>query len=97
MITKVSDEEALKRRWARQRTICRFIQHYSQEHGWPPSRREIGQAVHMRSLGQVEYWLKVLAQQGYLLITPRVSRGITLTEAGTALAEGRPVARMSRQ
>jgi repressor LexA len=73
----------------RQRAICRFIRHYSQEHGWPPSRREIGQALRMESLGHVEYWLRVLAQQDYLRLTPHVSRGLTLTAAGIALAESK--------
>ena len=71
----------------RQRAICRFIRRYSQEHGWPPTRREIGQALRTESLGHVEYWLRVLAQHGYLCITPHVSRGLTLTAAGVALAE----------
>lgn len=76
-------------RTQRQRVICRFIRTYSQEHGWPPSRREIGQALRTESLGHVEYWLRVLAQQGYLCLTPHVSRGLTLTAAGVALAESR--------
>lgn len=71
----------------RQRTICRFIRRYSQEHGWPPSRREIGQALQTESLGHVEYWLRVMAQQGYVCLTPHVSRGLTLTAAGLALAD----------
>ena len=76
----------------RQRAICRFIRDYSQEHGWPPSRREIGQALRMESLGQVEYWLRVLAQHGYLSITPHVSRGLTLTAAGMELVDRRTTA-----
>ena len=73
----------------RQRAICRFIRRYSQEHGWPPSRREIGQALRIESLGHVEYWLRVLAQHGYLHMTPHVSRGLTLTADGLALAESK--------
>ena len=76
----------------RQRAICRFIRRYSQEHGWPPSRREIGQALQTESLGHVEYWLNVLAQHGYLHITPHVSRGLTLTAAGIALANSKSTA-----
>jgi hypothetical protein len=73
----------------RQRAICRFIHRYTQEHGWPPSRREIGQALRIESLGHVEYWLRVLAQHGYLHITPHISRGLTLTAAGLELAESK--------
>lgn len=73
----------------RQRAICRFIHRYTQEHGWPPSRREIGQALQTESLGHVEYWLRVLAQHGYLRLTPHVSRGLTLKAAGMALAESK--------
>ena len=79
-------------RTQRQRVICRFIRTYSQEHGWPPSRREIGEALRTQSLGHVAYWLRVLVQQGYLHLTPHVSRGLTLTAAGVALAEGKATA-----
>lgn len=86
---EMHSDHLMDTRTQRQRAICRFIRTYSQEHGWPPSRREIGQALRMESLGHVEYWLRVLAQHSYLRITPHVSRGLTLTAAGIALAESK--------
>lgn len=67
--------------------LCRFIEQYTQTHGWPPSRREMGAALGCPSTSLVTYYLEALEQQGYVTCQPAISRGLVLTPAGQALAE----------
>ena len=67
--------------------LCRFIARYTQTHGWPPSRRDMQQALGVTSTSLVVYYLEALEQQGYLHCQPHISRGVTLTPAGYTLAE----------
>jgi repressor LexA len=64
----------------RQESILRFISSYSEEHGRPPTIREIGKAVDISSTSVVNYNLTRLEDQGYLRRDPEVSRGIGFTE-----------------
>lgn len=47
-------------------------------HGYPPSVREIGQAVGLHSSSSVAHQLQVLQARGYLTRTPGVNRGLTV-------------------
>ena len=67
--------------------LCRFIQQYTQTHGWPPTRREMGAALGCTTTSLVAYYLEALEQQGYVSCQPAISRGLVLTPAGQALAE----------
>jgi SOS-response transcriptional repressor LexA len=71
----------------RHSTLCRFIQQYTQTHGWPPSRREMAAALGSPSTSLVAYYLEALEQHGYVSCQPAISRGLVLTPAGQALAE----------
>ncbi len=71
----------------RHAAICHYIEQYTQAQGWPPSRREIGEALGFTSISQVAYYLTALEQQGYLHRQPYISRGLALTPAGHRLAE----------
>jgi SOS-response transcriptional repressor LexA len=71
----------------RHRSLCHYIARYTQTHGWPPSRREIKQALGFTSTSHVAYYLETLEQQGYLHCQPHVSRGMTLTPTGHVLAQ----------
>jgi len=64
----------------RQRRMLDFIQHFSEESGYPPSIREIGKAVGISSTSVVNYNLNRLVEEGYLSRDQNVSRGIRLTE-----------------
>jgi SOS-response transcriptional repressor LexA len=44
------------------------------------------QALGLTSTSHVAYYLETLEQQGYLRCQPHISRGVTLTPAGHALA-----------
>jgi repressor LexA len=57
-----------------------FIMQYSRDHGYPPSIREIGQAVGISSTSVVNYNLNRLVDEGYLDRHQNVSRGLRLTE-----------------
>jgi repressor LexA len=63
----------------RQRRILDFIASFQQQHGYPPTIREIGQAVGISSTSVVDYNLKVLERQGRLRRDREVSRGLGLS------------------
>ena len=64
----------------RQRKILEFIKSFSLENGYPPTIREIGEAVGISSTSVVNYNLNALQKEGYIIRDRTVSRGIRLTE-----------------
>ena len=60
----------------RQERILAFITAFTEEHGYPPSIREIGQAVGISSTSVVDYNLRVLEREGALRRDREVSRGL---------------------
>lgn len=64
----------------RQRQILAFIREFQRSHGYPPTVREIGQAVGISSTSVVDYNLKVLRKLGLLRRDAEVSRGLELLE-----------------
>jgi repressor LexA len=64
----------------RQRRMLDFIVDFSDENGYPPSIREIGQAVNISSTSVVNYNLNRLVEEGFLDRDQNVSRGIRLTD-----------------
>lgn len=60
----------------RQQRMLAYIREFTEEHGYPPSIREIGQAVGITSTSVVDYNLKVLEREGLLRRDREVSRGI---------------------
>ena len=63
---------------AKQQKIYDYIQTFSAEHGYPPSVREIGAAVGLKSPSTVHFHLKKLADAGK---REEVTRTCTLTRA----------------
>jgi repressor LexA len=63
----------------RQEAILNFIQRFTQDKGFPPAIREIGQAVGISSTSVVNYNLTKLEQRGYLQRAREVSRGLRLS------------------
>jgi repressor LexA len=74
----------------RQRRILEFIQSYSDEHGYPPSVREIGEAVGLRSPSSVHSQLEVLEDKGYLRRDPTKPRALELGRDPETMLEMRP-------
>jgi repressor LexA len=66
----------------RQQRILDFVAEYTGEHGYPPSIREIGQAVGISSTSVVDYNLRALERSGLIRRDREVSRGLGLV--GTA-------------
>ena len=64
---------------SRQVAIYAFIINFLQDHGWPPTIREISEAFDMRSPNGVVYHLKALRQKGVIDMAP-YARGIRLKQ-----------------
>lgn len=62
----------------RQKKILRYIQHCYEDTGYPPTIREIGNAVDIASTSVVNYNLNKLEQAGYIAREKKVSRGLRL-------------------
>jgi repressor LexA len=62
----------------RAREVLSFIRSFQQEHGLPPTIREIGKAFGISSTNGVRYYLTMLEKAGYLKRRGRVSRGSSL-------------------
>ncbi|MFN8377906.1 MAG: transcriptional repressor LexA [Anaerolineae bacterium] len=75
----------------RQRGILRFMETYVEQHGYPPTIREIGLATGINSTSVVNYNLNKLVAAGYLSRSARASRGIRLVKSGPAKGKGNVV------
>lgn len=77
----------------KRRQILEFIALQIRERGYPPSVREIGEAVGLTSSSTVHTHLQVLQREGYLLRDPSKPRAITVSfEPGSGAAmSARPV------
>jgi repressor LexA len=64
----------------KQQQIYDFILAFSQEHGYPPSVREIAQAVDLRSPSTVHFHLKGLREAGLISQAEGKTRAITITD-----------------
>jgi repressor LexA len=63
--------------------VLAFIQEYFSTEGYPPTVREIGQALGMRSTSTVDYHLKSLAAKGLIVVSGSLrNRAIRLTFGG---------------
>jgi repressor LexA len=68
----------------RQQAILEFVEEYTSDHGYPPSIREIGQAVGISSTSVVDYNLRALERGGKILRDREVSRGLRTVGSVTA-------------
>jgi repressor LexA len=60
----------------RRMAVLAFIAAYATANGFPPSVREITDALNLSSTSVAAYHLAVLADQGRLERTPHVARGL---------------------
>ncbi len=72
---------------ARQRRILEFIRSATREHGYPPTVREIGEAVGLTSSSSVHSQLENLERKGYLRKDPTKPRAIGVGPSGDSEAE----------
>ncbi|MCM4080010.1 transcriptional repressor LexA [Paractinoplanes hotanensis] len=66
----------------RQRQIHSMIREWIDQHGYPPTIREIGAAVGLESPSSVAHQLKVLEERGYIRRGARGSRAIDVRTPG---------------
>ncbi|MDR7400708.1 MAG: transcriptional repressor LexA [Armatimonadota bacterium] len=62
----------------RQREILAFVQRYTDAHGYPPSVREIGQALGLTSSSTVHSHLSALEKKGYIRRDPSKPRALEI-------------------
>jgi len=74
---------------SKRREILEFIAKATEEHGYPPTVREIGEAVGLKSSSTVHFHLRILANAGYLHRDGSLTRAIRLTQEGQD-ASGEP-------
>ncbi len=67
----------------RQQRMYEYITRFVQQHGRPPTIREIGAHVGISSTSVVNYNLNVLAREGYIARDKEVSRGLRLVTHGS--------------
>jgi repressor LexA len=65
--------------------MLEFIRTYSAKNRYPPTIREIGQAVGISSTSVVNYNLNALQRGGHILRNREISRGIQLPEMASTL------------
>lgn len=75
---------------AKQQRVLNFINEYSLDHGYPPSVREIGNELGLKSPSSVHAHLKKLQEAGYLEPADHKSRTIT-TVSGPAMTPRVPI------
>lgn len=66
--------------------LC-YIADYVEDVGYPPSRREISDAMGHASANSAKEILYRMQDRGFLLLTPGASRGIRLTATGKRYAK----------
>jgi repressor LexA len=66
----------------RQQEILTFVQRYAESHGYPPSVREIGQAMGLTSSSTVHSHLEALARKGFLRRDPSKPRALEILHNG---------------
>ncbi len=75
----------------RQKEVLRFICETSEERGYPPTIREIGEEMEIRSTNGVNDHLKALERKGYLTRGEQQSRSLVATKrARLVLGLGKP-------
>ncbi len=78
----------------RQRAILEFIEAFMEDNGYPPSVREIGKYVGMRSSSTVHTHLNNLQEKGFLTRDPSTPRGLRVnwdSATGAVDVERRPM------
>ena len=73
----------------KQQKIYDYIQTFTAEHGYPPSVREIGAALGLKSPSTVHFHIKGLEEAGVLVKAEGKTRAITLADRHNPVLEER--------
>jgi len=91
--TSVGDDDRRHALTKRRQAILDFHAAYVERHGYPPTYREIGDAVGLKSTSAVAYQLKILEEIGCLTRTarrPRTAVARPSGDQGTPRRSGKP-------
>lgn len=66
----------------RQAQVLVAIQLWIREHGWPPTVRELGAVLDIKSTNGVQDHLRALKRKGLIEMEPYVARGIRVVQRG---------------
>lgn len=72
----------MKKNLSRQNNILHFIYQYVEQKGYPPTVREIGEAVFLSSTSTVHGYLSRLEKNGFIKRDPSKPRAIEITKKG---------------
>jgi repressor LexA len=86
--TDVQEEGRMIGLTDRQLEVLRFIARQIEDAGYPPTIREIGEALDIRSTNGVNDHLKALERKGFLTRDPAKSRALIPTERAREAVEG---------
>jgi repressor LexA len=75
----------------RQREILNYVLEYTRQHGYPPSVRDIGNALHLTSSSTVHSHLSALEKKGYIRRDPSKPRAIEVLRDDASMPRKRPV------
>ena len=75
----------------REKAILKFIEKHIEANGYPPSVREIGKAVDLRSTATVHGYLAALELKGYIKKENQKGRTLKLLKGGLDNMEGQEV------
>ena len=70
-----------------QQAVYCYIKEFIAEHSFPPTVREIGAAIGLKSTSSVHAHLKALCEKGYIRLNPSMQRSITLAEFSSVSAQ----------
>lgn len=70
----------LKQGERRRRAILKFLRDYKRRTGYAPTIQEIGDATGLASPNSIKGHLRRLEEEGYIVVTPRLARAISLVE-----------------
>jgi repressor LexA len=83
-VQKYSSLEIMEILTSRQKQILVALREYQNEHGYPPSLRELAEHFQVYP-NTIQDHLKALARKGFLTRKPNRSRGLSVTPASSAL------------
>ena len=69
-----------------QQTVLNFLTEFVQDQGYPPTLREIGDAVGLANVNAVRGHLAALEKKGYITKTPDKARSIQLVQAPSRIS-----------
>jgi DNA-binding MarR family transcriptional regulator len=69
---------ALRPLTVRQKRVLAFLDEYASGHGFPPTLREIGEALNLSNVNAVRGHVAALEKKGYILRTPDKARSIQI-------------------